>query len=154
MARGGLGNRFVLADQRRTDMRNFAGTRIKSHERLQPVAPSVLDDRLDGYSVNAARDPFMQQVYLIHEERRGAVPSVTRVGGSGRIQTVSARTTTLDHALTTAFDALAGTPVVLNPPFGENEPTVDTPAQASGCFLRTQMHALAVSETVAQRAPR
>ena len=149
-----LGNRSILADPRRTDMRDLINTRIKFRERFRPFAPSVLEERLDDYFVGAAEDPFMQQVYPIREERRSEIPAVTHVDGSGRLQTVSAEANPRYHALISAFDALTGTPVVLNTSFNENEPIVDTPAQALDCFLRTQMDVLVVGDTIVRRSAR
>ncbi|HEX9953227.1 MAG TPA: carbamoyltransferase C-terminal domain-containing protein [Rubricoccaceae bacterium] len=149
-----LGNRSILADPRRTDMRDLINTKIKFRERFRPFAPSILEERLDDYFVGGAVDPFMQQVYPIREERRAEIPAVTHADGSGRLQTVSARDNPRYHALISAFDALTGTPIVLNTSFNENEPIVDTPAQALDCFLRTRMDVLVVNDTIVHRQPR
>ncbi len=149
-----LGNRSILADPRRTDMRDLINTKIKFRERFRPFAPSILAERLDDYFVGAHADPFMQQVYPIREDRRAEIPAVTHVDGSGRLQTVSKEDNPRYHALISAFDALTGTPVVLNTSFNENEPIVDTPAQALDCFLRTRMDVIVLNDTIVQRHPR
>ena len=84
-----LGNRSILADPRRADMREIINTRIKFRERFRPFAPSVLEEALDDYFVGAVPDPFMLQVYPVRPDKRAVVPAVTHVDGSGRLQTVS-----------------------------------------------------------------
>jgi carbamoyltransferase len=147
-----LGNRSILADPRRADMRAIINTRIKFREKFRPFAPSVLEERLHDYFVGAAPDPFMQQVYPVREDKRAELAAVTHVDGSGRLQTVSERTNARYHTLIRAFDTLTGVPVLLNTSFNENEPIVDTPEQALDCFLRTNMDAVVLGNTVIRRA--
>ena len=84
-----LGNRSIVADPRRADMRDIINTRIKFRERFRPFAPSVLEEALDEYFVGAVPDPFMLQVYPVRPDKRAMVPAITHVDGSGRLQTVS-----------------------------------------------------------------
>jgi carbamoyltransferase len=148
-----LGNRSILADARRADMRDLINMKIKFREKFRPFAPSILEEALDEYFVGAAADPFMQQVYPIREEKRAILPAVTHADGSGRLQTVSARTNPRYYRLISEFSALTGVPVLLNTSFNENEPIVDTPEQALDCFLRTRMDALVVNNTIVRRVP-
>jgi carbamoyltransferase len=134
-----LGNRSIVADPRRANMREIINTKIKFREKFRPFAPSVLEDALDDYFVDARRDPFMIQVYPVRPEKRAVIPAVTHVDGSGRLQTVSERTNPRYYRLISEFKKLTGVPVVLNTSFNENEPIVLTPAQALDCFLRTRM---------------
>jgi carbamoyltransferase len=128
-------------------------TKIKFREKFRPFAPSILEEALDEYFVSAARDPFMQQVYPIREDKKAIVPAITHVDGSGRLQTVSARTNARYHRLISEFAKISGVPIVLNTSFNENEPIVDTPAQALDCFLRTKMDAIVLGNTVVLREP-
>lgn len=148
-----LGNRSILADARRSDMRELINTRIKFRERFRPFAPSILEEAMDEYFVGAARDPFMQQVYPVRPEKRDVLPAITHADGSGRLQTVSALTNPRFYKLIEAFAALTGVPVLLNTSFNENEPIVDTPEQALDCFFRTRMDAIVVHNTLVQRYP-
>jgi carbamoyltransferase len=148
-----LGNRSILADPRRADMRDLINTKIKLREKFRPFAPSVLEEALDDYFVDAAPDPFMQQVYPIRADKRDVIPAVTHVDGSGRLQTVSERTNARYYRLIRAFQDITGVPVVLNTSFNENEPIVDTPEQALACFLRTRMDALVIGRTIVTRQP-
>ena len=70
-----LGNRSILADPRRADMREIINTRIKFRERFRPFAPSVLEEALDDYFVGAVPDPFMLQVYPVRPDKRAVVPA-------------------------------------------------------------------------------
>src|SRR5262249_46364136 len=133
-----LGNRSILADPRRADMRAIINTRIKFRERFRPFAPSIAEEALDDYFVSAAADPFMLQVYPIRPERRANVPAITHVDGSGRVQTVSPRSNPRYYNLIKAFERQTGVPMLLNTSFNENEPIVLTPNQALDCFLRTR----------------
>jgi carbamoyltransferase len=148
-----LGNRSILADPRRADMRDLINTKIKFREKFRPFAPSILEESLHDYFEDAAPDPFMQQVYPVRAERRAELPAITHVDGSGRLQTVSPQTNPRYYRLISAFRDVTGTPVVLNTSFNENEPIVDTAAQAFDCFLRTRMDAIVVNNTIVRRIP-
>ncbi|MCU1385988.1 MAG: carbamoyltransferase [Acidobacteria bacterium] len=147
-----LGNRSILADPRRADMREIINTRIKFRERFRPFAPSVLEEALDEYFVGAVADPFMLQVYPVRPDKRAIVPAITHVDGSGRLQTVSLRSNPRYYRLISAFERLTGVPMLLNTSFNENEPIVLTPAQALDCFLRTSMDVLVIGRHVVERA--
>lgn len=146
-----LGNRSILADPRRADMRDLINMKIKFREKFRPFAPSILEEALDEYFVDGAADPFMQQVYPVRPEKRAILPAITHADGSGRLQTVSQRTNPRYYRLIQEFARITGVPVVLNTSFNENEPIVDTPEQALDCFLRTQMDAIVVGNTIIQR---
>jgi len=147
-----LGNRSIVADPRRADMRDIINTRIKFRERFRPFAPSVLEEALDEYFVGAVPDPFMLQVYPVRPDKRAVVPAITHVDGSGRLQTVSVRSNPRYYNLIKAFGRLSGVPMLLNTSFNENEPIVLTPAQALDCFLRTSMDVLVIGRHVLERA--
>jgi carbamoyltransferase len=134
-----LGNRSIVADPRRAEMREIINTKIKFREKFRPFAPSVLEHAVDDYFVDARRDPFMIQVYPVRPEKRDVIPAVTHVDGSGRLQTTNERDNPRYFHLISEFEKLTGVPVVLNTSFNENEPIVLTPAQALDCFLRTRM---------------
>jgi carbamoyltransferase len=148
-----LGNRSILADPRRADMRDLINTKIKFREKFRPFAPSILEEALDEYFVGAAPDPFMQQVYAVQPSKRKVLPAITHADGSGRLQTVSERTNPRYYRLIREFAKISGVPVVLNTSFNENEPIVDTPEQALDCFLRTRMDVIVVGNTLIRRQP-
>ena len=137
-----LGNRSILADPRRRDMRDIINQKIKFRERFRPFAPSVLAESIDDYFVGAVHDPFMIQVYPVRPDKRDTIPAVTHVDGSGRLQSVARDGNPRYWALIRAFADLTGVPVLLNTSFNENEPIVERPEHALDCFLRTDMDVL------------
>ena len=148
-----LGNRSILADPRRRDMRDIINTRIKFRERFRPFAPSIAVDALDDYFVDAVPDPFMVQVYPVRPDKREVIPAVTHVDGSGRLQTVSPVTNPRYWQLIDAFRRQTGVPVLLNTSFNENEPIVHQPSEALDCFLRTDMDVLVMGSHVLEKRP-
>ena len=149
-----LGNRSILADPRRADMREIINTKIKFRERFRPFAPSVLEEAVDEYFVGAVADPFMLQVYPVREDKRSVIPAVTHVDGSGRLQTVNRTANPIYWQLIHAFSLLSGVPVLLNTSFNENEPIVQRPEEAIDCFLRTDMDVLAIGRHLLEKRDR
>jgi carbamoyltransferase len=146
-----LGNRSILADPRRADMREILNLKIKLREKFRPFAPSILEERLGDFFEGAVKDPFMIQVYPVRPEKRALIPAVTHVDGSGRLQTVSRETNPLYWALIRAFEERTGVPVLLNTSFNENEPIVHEPREALDCFLRTDMDVLVIGNRALEK---
>lgn len=146
-----LGNRSILGDPRRTDMKDILNKKIKRRESFRPFAPSVLRDAVPEWFEQDDNVPFMMQVYQIRASRRPEIPAVTHVDGSGRLQTVSERTNPRYHKLISVFRDLTGVPMVLNTSFNENEPVVCSPVEAFDCFIRTKMDVLVLGNWVVQR---
>jgi carbamoyltransferase len=147
-----LGNRSILADPRRADMREILNAKIKLREKFRPFAPSILEERLDDYFDGAVRDPFMIQVYPVKADKRSTIPAVTHVDGSGRLQTVSRETNPLFSELLLAFEKRTGVPVLLNTSFNENEPIVSRPEEAIDCFRRTDMDVLVIGNRALEKS--
>lgn len=146
-----LGNRSILVDPRRADMREILNIKIKLREKFRPFAPSILEEALDEYFVGAVPDPFMVQVYPVRPEKRAVIPAVTHIDGSGRLQTVNSRSNPLYWRLLKAFEKVTGVPVLLNTSFNENEPIVHQPAEALDCFLRTRMDILVMGRVLIRK---
>ena len=146
-----MGARSIIGDPRRADMKEILNAKIKRRESFRPFAPSVLEEAVDDWFEENDAVPFMMQVFQIREERRPQIPAVTHVDGSGRLQTVSAKTNPRYHGLISAFRDITGVPMVLNTSFNENEPVVCTPREAMDCFLRTKMDVLVLGETYIER---
>jgi carbamoyltransferase len=146
-----LGNRSILADPRRPDMKDLLNRKIKRRESFRPFAPSILEERTGEWFTLSYPDPFMIKVYPIRPEKRAEIPAVTHVDGTGRLQTVSRRTNPRYWKLIDAFGRRTGVPIVLNTSFNENEPIVNTPAEALDCFLRTRMDRLVMGDVVVVR---
>jgi carbamoyltransferase len=149
-----LGNRSILGDPRRADMKDILNLKIKRRESFRPFAPSVLREAVADWFEQDGEVPFMMQVYPIRPSKRALIPAVTHVDGSGRLQTVTAAANPRYHRLIRAFRDLTGVPMILNTSFNENEPVVCTPAQALDCFLRTKMDLLVLGNRLLRRDPR
>jgi carbamoyltransferase len=147
-----LGNRSILADPRRADMREIINTKIKFREKFRPFAPSVLEESHQSYFEGSVPDPFMMQVYPVRADKRAVIPAVTHVDGSGRLQTVSREGNPRYWALIRAVERHTGVPIVLNTSFNENEPIVHQPAEALDCFLRTRMDVIVMGDTAITKA--
>jgi carbamoyltransferase len=137
-----LGNRSIVVDPRRADMKKILNERIKKRETFRPFAPSILEEHVGDYFEQTHPAPTMLMVYQIKPERRGEIPAVTHVDGSGRLQTVTRDVNPRYYQMIEDFYKLTGVPVVLNTSFNENEPIVCTPRGAIDCFLKTKIDVL------------
>jgi len=146
-----LGNRSILCDPRRADMKEILNARIKRRESFRPFAPSILREAVSDWFEQDDDVPFMMQVFQIRPEKRALVPAVCHVDGSGRLQTVHADTNPLYHQLISEFSRLTSIPLVLNTSFNENEPVVCRPEEALDCFLRTKMDVLVLGKFFIER---
>lgn len=146
-----LGNRSILCDPRRSDMKDILNLKIKRRESFRPFAPSILREEVNLWFEEEDDVPFMMQVYQIREDRRSEIPAVTHVDGSGRLQTVLKETNPLYHKLIRKFQEKTGVPMLLNTSFNENEPVVCKPDEAIDCFLRTKMDVLILGDWFIKR---
>jgi len=147
-----LGNRSIVADPRRPEMKEILNRRIKHREIFRPFAPSILAEATGEYFEKSHPSPFMTLAYSVRPEKREKIPAPTHVDGTGRLQTVTREANPRYHALISAFHKLAGVPVVLNTSFNDNEPIVCRPEEALDCFLRTRMDALVLGDFLITRA--
>ena len=146
-----LGNRSIIVDPRRAEMKDVLNTRIKKRESFRPFAPSILEDHVGEYFEQTHPAPTMLMVYQVKPERRAQIPAVTHVDGSGRLQTVPKKANPRYYQLISDFQELSGVPVVLNTSFNENEPIVCTPREAIECFVKTRMDVLYLGNCVVRR---
>ncbi len=146
-----LGNRSILGDPRRADMKDILNAKIKRRESFRPFAPSILREHVAEWFEQDDDVPFMMQVFQIREDKRALIPAVCHVDGSGRLQTVHRETNPLYHQLISDFCSLTSVPLVLNTSFNENEPVVCRPEEALDCFLRTKMDVLVMGSFVIAR---
>jgi carbamoyltransferase len=146
-----LGNRSILCDPRRGDVKAILNAKIKRRESFRPFAPSVLAEAVGEWFEEDDAVPFMMQVFQIRDEKRTRIPAVTHVDGSGRLQTVYRHTNPRYYRLIECFRLLTGVPMVLNTSFNENEPVVCRPEEAFDCFLRTKMDGLVIGDLVMLR---
>ena len=143
-----LGNRSILADPRRADMKDIVNVKIKFREPFRPFAPSVLEERAGDYFAlaEAARHypaRFMLYVTDVHEDKRDVLPAITHVDGTGRLQTVKRDLNPKYYRLIETFGEATGVPVVLNTSFNlKGEPIVNTPEEAFNSFSKSGMDVL------------
>ena len=146
-----LGNRSIVADPRRADMKEILNQRIKHREIFRPFAPSILAEATGEWFEKSHPSPFMTLAYTVRPEKRAVIPAPTHVDGTGRLQTVTKQANPRYHGLISAFRDLTGVPVVLNTSFNDNEPIVCRPEEAIDCFLRTKMDALVLGDFLVTR---
>jgi carbamoyltransferase len=139
-----LGNRSIVCDPRRANIKEILNLKIKRRESFRPFAPSILRDYVGEWFEEDDDVPFMMQVLPIRAAKRPLIPAVTHVDGSGRLQTVTRGTNPRYWQLLESFRVLTGVPMILNTSFNENEPVVCRPHEALDCFLRTKMDVLVV----------
>ena len=146
-----LGNRSILCDPRRKDMKDILNIKIKRRESFRPFAPSILREHVSQWFEHDTDVPFMMQVLQIKEEMRHKIPAVTHVDGSGRLQTVDLETNERYYLLIDKFRQITGIPMLLNTSFNENEPVVCSPKEAYSTFLRTKMDLLVMNNWLVER---
>lgn len=143
-----LGARSILADPRRQDAKELLNKKIKRRESFRPFAPSILKEYVGEYFQQTGDVPFMEKVFVIRPEKRWIIPAVTHVDGTGRLQTVDQDISPAYYRLIETFRKKTGIPILLNTSFNENEPIVNSPAEAVNCFLRTDMDMLVMENIV------
>jgi carbamoyltransferase len=154
--------------------------KIKFRESFRPFAPCVLKEYAQGWFELRPQDdsPYMLLVAPVLPEHRtaipddqlrqmrrdpdlrarvnvvrSAIPAVTHVDYSARIQTVDAERNPRLHSLLTAFHELTGCPVLVNTSFNvRGEPIVCTPQDAYRCFRATEMDALVLEDCVIEKS--
>jgi len=146
-----LGNRSIVADPRRPEMKDILNRRIKHRESFRPFAPSILAEKTAEWFEQSHPSPFMTMAYAVRPEMRDKIPAPTHVDGTGRLQTVSSTANPRYWKLIREFGRQTGVPVVLNTSFNDNEPIVCKPEEAIDCFERTQMDALVLGDFLITR---
>jgi len=146
-----LGGRSIIADPRNSKAKDLLNLKIKRRESFRPFAPSILREYSSEYFTKSDEVPFMEKVFPIKPEKHSIIPAVTHVDGTGRLQTVDKAVSPRYYGLIEAFRQKTGVPILLNTSFNENEPIVNTPAEALDCFLRTQMDMLVLENCVIER---
>ena len=146
-----LGNRSIVADPRRPEMKEILNARIKHREMFRPFAPSILEESTGEYFEKSYPSPFMTQAYAVRREKRDMIPAPTHVDGTGRLQTVTYAANPRYWSLIREFLTLTGVPVVLNTSFNDNEPIVCRPQEAIDCFRRTKMDVLVMGDILIRK---
>jgi carbamoyltransferase len=150
-----LGNRSILCDPRREDMKDVLNARVKFREPFRPFAPSIAEEACSTYfESDGTPSPFMILVYKTRAEHVATLPSVTHVDGGARVQTVNKDQNARYHELITSVGHKTGVPCVLNTSFNvRGEPIVNTPADALRCFFTTDMDVLFLGDYMVTKSP-
>ena len=146
-----LGNRSILADPRRAEMKDTLNRRIKHREIFRPFAPSILEEFVGEYFEQTHPSPFMTFAYPVRASKRAVIPAPTHVDGTARLQTVNRIAHPLYWRLLRTFGELSGVPVLLNTSFNDNEPIVCRPQEALACFERTKMDVLVLGNFILEK---
>jgi carbamoyltransferase len=147
-----LGNRSLLGDPRKPEMKDILNSRVKHRQAFRPFAPIVLAERMKDIFEGDEDSPFMLIAKPVRPEWRDKIPAIVHVDGTARIQTVREATNPMLYRLLREFDALTGVPVLINTSFNiKGEPIVETPRDAVACFLTTGVDNLILHDTVVSK---
>tara|TARA_B100001540_G_scaffold314495_1_gene339582 strand:- start:5821 stop:7524 length:1704 start_codon:yes stop_codon:yes gene_type:complete len=145
-----LGNRSILADPRRKDMKDILNEKIKHRESFRPFAPSILEEYVSEYFDIDISSPYMLMVTKI--KKPDLIPAVTHIDGTGRLQTVSKEGNPLYYDLIQKFFDLTNVPVVINTSMNvKGEPIVNTPEQAYNMLSKTDMDYLIMGNNLVKK---
>mgnify|MGYP002843485989 CR=1 FL=1 len=136
---------------RNPNIKDIINSKIKRRESFRPFAPSILANHVKEWFEIDKEVPFMSEVYSMLETKRDILPGITHVDGTGRLQTVSEENNAKYYLLIKNFYEKTGVPIILNTSFNENEPIVQTPAEAIDCFTRTNMDVLVIEDWIITR---
>jgi carbamoyltransferase len=152
-----LGARSILADARNPEMKDIVNAKIKFREPYRPFAPSVLAECAEAYFElpdAAQHDPARYMLYVVpvRPSKRGTLPAITHVDGTGRLQTVFREQSPRYYSLIERFGRATGVPVVLNTSFNlKGEPIVNTPANAFSTFSKSEMDCLVLDNFLVEK---
>ncbi|MBR1154646.1 carbamoyltransferase C-terminal domain-containing protein [Bradyrhizobium sp. JYMT SZCCT0428] len=147
-----LGNRSLLGDPRKPEMKDILNSRVKHRQAFRPFAPIVLAERMKDIFEGDADSPFMLLAKPVRPEWRDKIPAIVHVDGTARVQTVREATNPRLYQLLKEFDALTGVPVLINTSYNiKGEPIVETPRDAVACFLTTGVDHLIMHDTVVSK---
>lgn len=149
-----LGNRSILANPLCKDMKNIINSKVKKRESFRPFAPSVLAEDAKLYFEQDLNSPYMMHVVKFKQKYRNTFPCVTHIDFTGRLQTVSKELNPEYYSIINNFKKITGHGIILNTSFNENEPIVETPAQALACYDRTDIDALFINDTIVFKDPK
>ena len=143
-----LGNRSILADPRNTNIKDIINSKIKLREDFRPFAPSVLVEHYKEYFDTTQPSPYMSRIMPVTSD---AIPGVTHVDGTARIQTVQREFNPRYYDLINTFYALTGVPMLLNTSFNCQEPIVETPEDAIATFNKCGLDILVIGDYIVRK---
>jgi carbamoyltransferase len=161
-----LGSRSILADARNRENWKRVNLKIKYRESFRPFAPACLEEKTQQCFELDRESPYMLLVcpvkglesYQVQTSDgpvtryTSALPAITHVDGSARVQTVRRNQHAEFYDLLAEFDRQTGCPVIINTSFNvRGEPIVCTPHDAYLCFMRTEMDVLVLGNQILRK---
>jgi carbamoyltransferase len=146
-----LGNRSLLADPRRPEMRNILNQKVKHREDFRPFAPSVMAEHADEWfetGSHSVSHEFMLFAPKVKAKQRNRIPAIVHQDGTARVQLVSRKSNPRFHELLSCFHAKTGVPLVVNTSFNDSEPIVCTPMDAIVTYRKSGIDALVMDDVV------
>lgn len=143
-----LGNRSILADPRKFEMKNIINQKIKLREKFRPFAPLILEEEAKKWFENIKSEPYMMRVYKAKKKKSTKIEAVVHHDGTSRVQTVNKKQNYKIYNVLKAFKKLTGVPILINTSLNENEPIVCSPKQAFELLLRTKLDYLIISNFI------
>jgi len=145
-----LGNRSILADPRKAEMKDILNAKIKHRESFRPFAPSILEEHASEYFDIDRPSPYMLMVAPVKKPK--VIPAVTHVDGTGRLQTVSKDSNPLYYDLINEFYKITRVPVIINTSMNVmGEPIVNTPEQAYQMIVKTDMDYIVMGNNLVKK---
>ena len=143
-----LGNRSILADPRRKDIKQVINDTIKKREDFRPFAPAVLEEHYKEYFDTNSPSPYMSRICKVKSDK---VPGITHVDNTARIQTVNKQFNEKFYNLIDEFYKITGIPMLLNTSFNCHEPIVESPEDAIRTFKRTELDILVINNYIIRK---
>jgi carbamoyltransferase len=147
-----LGNRSILADPSKPQMRDRINLAVKHRENFRPFAPAIAESRQPDVLETSAASPYMCINGRVQEHARMRLTAATHVDSSARYQSVSPRSNPRFHELLIRFEAITGVPALLNTSFNDSEPIIETPADAIACFVGSDIDCLVIDNFVIRKS--
>jgi carbamoyltransferase len=144
-----LGNRSILADPRRPEMKDHVNAKVKFREPFRPFGPAILAEAQAEYFAVEHPVPFMTHVLTVRPSMRETIPATVHHDGTARLQTCSSEQNPLFHSLIRAFQRRTGVPVVLNTSLNvAGMPIAVRAEQSLRCLVGSELDYLIVGDTV------
>lgn len=145
-----LGNRSILADSRKAEMRDLVNEKVKHREKYRPFAPSVLEEDAKKYFDLDQESPYMLLVAKVKKPK--LIPSISHIDNTARVQTVNPNQNRKFYGLIKEFKKITGVGCILNTSFNDaGEPIVETPLDALITFFGTEMDSLVLNNFIIEK---
>jgi carbamoyltransferase len=147
-----LGNRSVLADPRKKNIKKFINNKVKDRELFRPFAVSILQEYANSnFYMNEHISPNMNIVFKARNEIKKKYSDIVHADGSTRIQTVSEKDNKKFYNLIKDFNNLTGCPMLINTSLNIDEPIILSPEQAWSMYIRTEVKSLIINNWLIQK---